>query len=118
MGKLLMILCDSPFQSERVMHVIEISKAAIKLGHRVSIFLFMDGVYNMLETQRGEVFKVNSITEELATLAKMGARIMCCKLCSELRGLGGSMKPDFVEDTGVGELNEEYSDSDAVLSFI
>jgi hypothetical protein len=28
------------------------------------------------------------------------------------------MKPDFVEDTGVGELNEEYNDSDAVLSFI
>ena len=118
LGKILLILADTPFQSERVTHVINISKSALRMGHRVSIFLFMDGVYNMLQTQRGEVFKVSSVTDELADLAKMGARIMCCRLCSEIRGLGGSMKPDFVEDTGVGELNEEYADSDAVLSFI
>ena len=118
MGKLLLILGDTPFQSERVTHVIELSKAALKMGHRVSIFLFMDGVYNMLQTQRGEVFRVNSVNEELAALADLGARIMCCKLCSDIRGLGGSIKPDFVEDTGIGELNEEYNDSDAVLSFI
>ena len=118
LGKILLILGDTPFQSERVTHVINISKAALRMGHRVSIFLFMDGVYNMLQTQRGELFKVSSVTDELADLAKMGARIMCCRLCSEIRGLGGPMKPGFVEDTGVGVLNEEYADSDAVLSFI
>ena len=118
MGKILLIIGDTPFQSERVTHAIEISKAALRMGHRVSIFLFMDGVYNMIQTQQGELFKVNSVTTELASLAKNGARIMCCKLCTEIRGLGDSMKPNFVEETGVGELNEEYSNSDAVLSFI
>jgi sulfur relay (sulfurtransferase) complex TusBCD TusD component (DsrE family) len=118
LGRILLILGDTPFQSERVAHVINLSTAALRMGHQVSIFLFMDGVYNMLPTQRGDIFQVNSITDELAGLSKMGARIMCCKLCSEIRGLGGSIKPDFVEVTGVGELNDEYTDSDAVLSFI
>jgi sulfur relay (sulfurtransferase) complex TusBCD TusD component (DsrE family) len=115
---MLLILGDTPFQSERVTHAIQLSKTALTMGHRVSIFLFMDGVYNMLPTQRGDIFKVTSVTDELASLSKMGARIMCCKLCTEIRGLGDSLKPSFVEETGVGELNEEFSDSDAVLSFI
>jgi sulfur relay (sulfurtransferase) complex TusBCD TusD component (DsrE family) len=118
MGKILLILGDTPFQSERVTHAIGLAKAALNAGHKVSVFLFMDGVYNMLQTQRGEAFKVTSVSNELSTLARMGARIMCCKLCSELRGLDGSMKPGFVEDTGVGELNDEYVDSDAIISFM
>jgi sulfur relay (sulfurtransferase) complex TusBCD TusD component (DsrE family) len=118
LGKLLLIIGYTPFQSERVNHSINLAKAALKQGHKVSIFLFMDGVYNMLNTQRGDLFKINSITNELDTLSQLGARIMCCKLCTEIRGVGGALKPAFVEETGVGELNDELEDTDAVVSFI
>ena len=118
LGKILLILGDTPFQSERVNHSINLAKASLKQGHKVSIFLFIDGVYNMLNTQRGDLFKVTSISNELGTLSQMGARIMCCKLCTEIRGVGGALKPEFVEETGVGELNEELEDADAVVSFI
>lgn len=118
LGKLLLILGDTPFHSERVTHSINLANAALRMGHRVSIFLFMDGVYNMLPTQRGDIFKVTSIVDELSSLSSRGARVMCCRLCVEIRGIGGTLKPGFVEVTGVGELNEEIDDSDAVLSFI
>ena len=118
MGKILIILGETPFQSERVEHAFKIMRAARQGGHDASLFLFMDGVYNMTTTQRGDLFKTTSITKELEVLSKMGARIMCCKLCTELRGIGGALKPSFVEETGVGELNEELKDADSVLSFL
>jgi len=114
----LIILGDTPFQSERVDHALKIARAARRSGHAVSLFLFMDGIYNMTTTQHGDLFKTKSITLELSDLSEMGVRVMCCKLCTELRGLGGKMKPGFVEETGVGELNEELKDADSVLSFL
>ena len=118
MGKILVILGETPFQSEIVDHTLKILRAARQSGHDASLFLFMDGVYNMTMTQRGDLFKTVSITKELEALSKMGVRIMCCKLCTELRGIGGTLKPGFVEETGVGELNEEISEADSVLSFL
>lgn len=118
MGKLILLLGDTPFQSERVSHALNLAKAALQIGHMVSIFLFMDGVYNMVTTQRGDLFKIESITSELAGISKMGARIVCCKLCTELRGVGGILKPHFVEETNIAELNEELQNADAVVSFM
>ncbi|RLI33385.1 sulfur reduction protein DsrE, partial [Candidatus Bathyarchaeota archaeon] len=46
MKKLLIILCETPFHSDKVDQTINIAEAAISKKHEVSVFLFMDGVYN------------------------------------------------------------------------
>lgn len=52
MAKLLIILCDTPFQSERVEHSLNIAEVALSKGHEVSFYLFMDGVYNLMTSQK------------------------------------------------------------------
>ena len=118
MGNLLMILCRPPFHYELVEHCFKLARAAVEEGHKVSIFLFMDGVYNLLNTQNGEVFKVKTTHEEITKLMEMGVKVTCCKLCTELRGVTGQIKSEKVKAAGIGELNDEFMDADAVLSFI
>ena len=117
MGKLLIILCDTPFQSERVEHALKIAETALDKGHEVSFFLFMDGVYNMLTTQKGEHFRVTPVSERLKGLMAEGAKVTCCRLCAELRGVESSLRPGEITPTGVSEIDEELIEADAVLSF-
>jgi len=118
LGKLLMILGKPPFHYELVGHCFQLARAAVEEGHKVSIFLFMDGVYNLLNTQSGDIFKVKTAHEEINDLVELGVKVTCCKLCTELRGVTGHLKSEKVNVTGIGELNDEFMDADAVLSFM
>jgi sulfur relay (sulfurtransferase) complex TusBCD TusD component (DsrE family) len=118
MGNILIILCDTPFQSDRVDHALKIADVALKRNHEVSIFLFMDGIYNMLNTQDGSPFKIITTSQRLSELMVKGAKIFCCKLCKILRGLEDSLIPSGVQVTGISELNDLIADSDAVISFM
>jgi len=117
MGKLLVILCETPFQSENVDHAIHIVEKALEKGHRASIFLFMDGVYNMIRTQNGRHFNLETVSSRLQGLVARGAKITCCRLCKELRGLNDEMTIEGITTTGIGELNNEIGEADVVLSF-
>ena len=117
MGKILFIICDTPFQSDRVDKAIKMADAALSKEHQVSIFLFMDGVYNMLTTQNGEHFKIQPIFKRLKNLMKKGATVSCCKLCKELRGIEENLILEGVNPTGVSWLNEEIEDTNVVISF-
>ena len=74
MGKLLMILGLAPFHHELVGHCFHLAKAAVEEGHKVSLFLFMDGVYNLLNTQNSDIFKVKAAHEEIDDLLKLGVK--------------------------------------------
>lgn len=117
LGKLFIILCDTPFQSERVEHALKLAETAIDKGHEASLFLFMDGIYNMLTTQKGEKFHVTPVSERLKGLMAKGAKITCCGLCMELRGVKKSLIPEGIIPTGVSDINDEILEVDAVLSF-
>lgn len=117
MGKILLIICDPPFQSDRVDKAIKIANAALMKGHQVSIFLFMDGVYNMLTTQNDEHFKIQTSSNRLKSLMEKGARISCCKLCKELRGIEDYLMLEGVTPLGVSWINEEMEDTNVVISF-
>jgi sulfur relay (sulfurtransferase) complex TusBCD TusD component (DsrE family) len=118
LGKLLIILGISPFQHELVGHCFRLARAAVEEGHNCTLFLFMDGVYNLLNTQNGDVFKVKTTNDEIDELMKLGVKVICCKLCSELRGVVGQLKSQEVQAKGLGELNDELMDADALLSFL
>jgi len=118
MGNLLIILSDTPFQSERVDHVLKIAETALEKEHQVSVFLFMDGVYNMMRTQNGGVFKMEPVSERLRILMEKGAEVNSCKLCNVLRGLNESVALDGVPVSGVSFLNEAIAEADSVISIL
>ena len=116
--RLLILLCDSPFQHESVEHAIEMARAALRRGHEVNIFLMMDGVYNPCTTQNGEPFRVPSISERLVELMGEGANISACRVCMELRGVKEDCLPEGVDTGGIFDLSEMVADSDVVISLV
>jgi sulfur relay (sulfurtransferase) complex TusBCD TusD component (DsrE family) len=118
MKKLLIILCETPFHSDKVDQTIKIAEAAISKKHEVSVFLFMDGVYNMTSTQDGAPFKIQSVSQRLQDLINKGAAVYCCKLCTILRGITEDIAPSNIQATGVAELNDLIAEADAVISFM
>lgn len=117
MKKILILLCETPFHSDKVEQSIKIAEAAIRKGHSVSMFLYMDGVYNMILTQDAEPFKMDSIAIRIQGLIDKGVSVYCCKLCKILRGITDDLISTNIQATGIGELNELIYDADAVISF-
>lgn len=117
MKKILIILCETPFHSDKVEQSLKIAEAAIKKGNEVSVFLYMDGVYNMIKTQDASPFKMDSISHRIQELMEKGAKVFCCKLCKMLRGITDDIMIPNVLATGVGELNELIDTADTVISF-
>ena len=107
MGKLLLLLGKTPFHYELSEHCFQIARAAVEEGHKVSLFLFIDGVYNLLKTQNGDIFKVKTAYEEMNELIDLGVKVSCCKLCTELRGIKNFLKSPEINATGLGQLNDE-----------
>lgn len=117
MGNLLIVLGETPFHSDKTEKAFKIAEAALRLGHELSFFLFMDGIYNIINSQNGEPFKVIPNSRRLEEMMKKGAMIFCCKLCMILRGIDDSLIPKGISVSGISELNDLISSSDAVLSF-
>jgi sulfur relay (sulfurtransferase) complex TusBCD TusD component (DsrE family) len=117
MGYLHIILCLSPFHNELVEHAIKIAEVAFDKGHTVSMFLYMDGVYNMMLSQDGTPFKMDPISQRLQLLLNKGVKIKACKLCKTLRGISDNNKPSNIESKGTSELDDEFLNSDVVLAF-
>jgi len=115
---LLILLCDSPFQHESVEQAYEIAQTAFKKGHRVNIFLMMDGVYNPVISQSGAPFNMRSISEKMADLINSGAKITICRVCMELRGVKQEMMPEGLDVGGIYDLSEMIANSDIIISFV
>jgi len=116
MGRMLILLCESPFQNEIVDQALDISKSAIAKGHEVDIYLMMDGVYNPVTSQSGEPFHMDSISDRFKELVGLGANVSGCRVCMELRGVTEEMLPDGVDVGGIFDLGEMMSEADIVLS--
>ena len=116
MGRMLILLCESPFQHEAVDNAIDISRAALEKGHEVDIYLMMDGVYGPITSQSGEPFKMDSISDRFKKLLELGAIISSCRVCMELRGVTSLMLPEGIDIGGILDHSEMISEADVVLS--
>lgn len=116
MGRMLLLLCESPFQNEVVDHAIEISKTALSKGHDVDIYLMMDGVYNPVTSQSGEPFHMDSVSDRFKELVDQGVNVSGCRVCMELRGVKEDMLPEGIDVGGIFDLGEMLSEADVVLS--
>ena len=116
MGRMLILLCETPFQNESVDHALNLTKVALEKGHEVDIYLLMDGVYGPLTSQNGEPFHMDSISNRFKELIDLGLNISGCRVCMELRGVTHEMTPDGVDIGGIFDLGEMVSEADVILS--
>ena len=116
MARLLLFITESPFQHESIDHALKIAEAALKKGNQVDIFLMMDGVYNPLNTQNGEPFKIESVSKRLTRLSEAGVNITSCRVCMELRGVSDD-NITKVDVGGLFDLSEMISEADTVITF-
>ncbi len=85
MANINFLLTEGPFQTEKWATAAKIAGAALKKGHSVSFFCYLDGIYNGLSTQKfadwekvpGDYYK---------ELVEAGAKIVCCGICVNARG--------------------------------
>ena len=85
MANINFLLTEGPFQTEKWSTAAKIAAAAIKKGHKVTFFCYLDGIYNGLSTQKfadwdkvpGDYYK---------ELVDTGAEIVCCGICVNARG--------------------------------
>ncbi len=116
MGRMLIFLCESPFQNEIVEKALEIANSARGKGHDVDIYLMMDGVYNPVVSQSGEPFHMDSISDRFKQLIEQGVNVSGCRVCMELRGVTKEMLPDGVDIGGIFDLSEMLAEADVALS--
>jgi len=116
-GTLLILLFESPYQYDSADHAYEIARAALRKGHKVNIFLMMDGVYNPITYQNTENLRTRPIFDKLKELIGMGARVTMCRVCAEVRGVVDEMLPEGVDVGGIYDLADMVAESDVVINF-
>ena|ERR1035437_9609786 len=101
MVKLGLLLTSGPFQFENWDTAASIAEAALERGHEVSIFLYLDGVYNPIKYQTFP--DLNAMPKDrFAALVGQGAQIIACGLCVNARGL--EKGKDYIDGVKVGGL--------------
>jgi sulfur relay (sulfurtransferase) complex TusBCD TusD component (DsrE family) len=116
MGKLLIVLFSPPMQSQNTDTVFEFAKAAVELGHGVTIFCDIDAVYNLLTKQI--LPDQSTPASKLAQLIKEGVHVLACQESARLRGL--DVKNEFLKgvvESSLGRLAELMEEADRIIAF-
>ncbi|MHA1269892.1 MAG: DsrE/DsrF/TusD sulfur relay family protein [Candidatus Helarchaeota archaeon] len=101
MGTILFISKETPYQTENTTTLINMAKAAQDEGHKVIIFMYMDGIYGALKGQFLE--KGKAISEIFKKLIENGAEINLCNVCVKTRGFN-EKDGNFIEGVKIGGL--------------
>ena len=116
MGKLLIVLFSPPMQTQNTDTVFEFAKAAVEIGHEVTIFCDIDAVYNLVAKQI--LPNQSTPTSKFAQLIKQGVQILACRESARLRGL--DVKSEFLKgvvESSLGKLAELMEEADRVVAF-
>ncbi|MEX2752918.1 MAG: DsrE/DsrF/TusD sulfur relay family protein [Candidatus Freyarchaeota archaeon] len=114
---LLILLFESPYQHDSAEHAYEIARAALRKGHKVNVFLMMDGVYSPIISQNAENLPMRAVSDKLSELISMGARVTMCRVCAEVRGVVDEMLLEGVDVGGIYDLADMVAESDVTISF-
>jgi len=79
-------VCVPPYTYEDLDTAMHLAEAALKKGHRVSIFLFADSVLSV-NAKVKPVKTDRNIPLKMQELAEKGVEIHICGMCAEYRGL-------------------------------
>ena len=109
----------TPYSFQNSDTVIKLAKAAIKKGHEVTgIYLYTDGVYNVVKDIKPSDDRDRNIPNLFQELIDEGIPVVACPICAEYRGTMGKEKIiDGSGFDGLGALSEFVEDSDKILIF-
>jgi sulfur relay (sulfurtransferase) complex TusBCD TusD component (DsrE family) len=116
MGKLLIILFSSPIQFQNTDTVYEFAKAAIKEGHKISIFCDIDSIYGL---QSSQILQDQTTpAKKFAELIDKGVYVLACRESARLRGIN-LKKQSFkgVKESSLAELAQLIEESNRVVAF-
>jgi tRNA 2-thiouridine synthesizing protein D len=101
MAKIGILLTEGPFQTQKWETAYNIGKAALERGHEVKYFLYLDGVYNPMRTQKFPEWE-KMPKDRFEELVRLGAEIIACGICVNARGLEDGK--DYFDKVKVGGL--------------
>lgn len=115
--KILFILNDSPYSSQRSYNGLRLALSMAKSQQtRLRVFLFGDGVICGL-SQPAPLSAFYNVQELLNGLAQRNAQIGACKTCLEQRGIGDEMLLSVVKRSTLDDLTAWTEDAEKVLAF-
>lgn len=116
--KIGMILNTTPYSFEYTDIVIGMAKEAIKKGHEVKVFLFMDGVYNSLRYLTPPLPEERDISNLLRELVSLGVDIKISLPCAMVRGMGDKrIIAEGMEYEDIGYIGKLVAECDKVIVF-
>jgi len=116
--KILFIINDAPYGSEKAYNALRIANQLNKENPdaEVRIFLMADGANCAIANQTTPNGYYN-IERMLKLSLNKGAKVKICGSCAEARGLKNLPLVDGAEISNLGELTNWVVDSDKVLTF-
>ena len=103
MAKIGFLLTEGPWQTENYKMFTKLASAALDKGHEVQAFWYLDGVYNPIKHQKFPGVEDNELPVfGMKEVVAKGAKIICCGICVNGRGLQGGQ--EFIEGIPVGGL--------------
>lgn len=115
MSKLLIVLFSSPTQFQNTDTVFNLAEAAVKLGHEVTIFCDIDGVYNLKASQI--LPDEETPAGKVAQLIEKGVQVLACMESARLRGIVKKELIHGVKESSLAKLVELMEESDRVVAF-
>jgi len=118
MGTYVMVINDSPFQSERAFNALRLA-GVMHEKHpdiRLRLFFLSDGVFSVLPHQT-KPEESPDIEGRLRTLIDHGVEVRACIICMKDRGLYGRPVIDGVEIGNLYDLADWVAEAEKVLTF-
>lgn len=115
MSKLLLVLFSSPMQFQSADTVFNFAEAAVRLGHEVTIFCDIDGVYSLKANQI--LPDEETSAAKVAQLIGKGVQVLACMESARLRGITKEEFIHGVKESSLARFVELVEECDRVMVF-
>jgi len=95
--------------------VFNLAEAAVKLGHEVTIFCDIDGVYNLKASRILCDEEIPAV--KMAQLVEKGLEVLACMESARLRGIAKRELIHGVRESSLARLAELMEESDRLVAF-
>jgi sulfur relay (sulfurtransferase) complex TusBCD TusD component (DsrE family) len=102
-------------QFENSVTALNFAEAAVRLGHKVTIFCDIDGVYNLKASQI--LSDEETPAAKIARLMEKGVKVVACMESARLRSISKKELADGVEHGSLAKFAELLEESDRVMAF-
>lgn len=112
--KFLIVVTAPPYGDPALKLALDLAEAVVGLGHRLSLFLYGDGVYNALSA----VSPASDEYDPLAQLKRIAAAadVFYCEAAGLRRGVTAAACHPAFRPAGLGELSGLAAEADRVIS--